>query len=257
MRIREANKSDKFAVLEFCKNTFSWGDYVDKVWDYWVDEGNLLLLENKQQIGICHALLSQSQIWIEGIRIHPDYRRKGYASKLIEEAEHIGKQNNVKNSYMLIDVENSASLLMAKKSRYKIFQTWNFYSIEPNQNKNYKINFESIDEKPLQYVKSWRWLPFDNTVEKKLNQSKKIISSGNDEKKSFAILTDSEHFKKTLIITMFSNNFNADHEILKYLENFGYERYYERLQILCKEDLPNFSGLEKKLSFHLMIKKLS
>ena len=43
MKIREANISDKNSVLKFCKNTFSWGDYIEKVWSSWLDEGNLFL----------------------------------------------------------------------------------------------------------------------------------------------------------------------------------------------------------------------
>ena len=41
MKIRDANNSDKNTVFEFCKNTFSWGDYIQDVWDFWIDEGGL------------------------------------------------------------------------------------------------------------------------------------------------------------------------------------------------------------------------
>ena len=43
MVIRAAKNEDRDLVLKFCKNTFSWGDYVEKVWDYWIDEGNLFI----------------------------------------------------------------------------------------------------------------------------------------------------------------------------------------------------------------------
>ena len=46
--IRKTKASDKNTVMEFCKTTFSWGDYIADVWDYWILEGNLLVLtENK------------------------------------------------------------------------------------------------------------------------------------------------------------------------------------------------------------------
>ena len=47
MKIREATSFDKNLVLKFCKNTFSWGDYIDKVWSSWLDEGNLFLFEKE------------------------------------------------------------------------------------------------------------------------------------------------------------------------------------------------------------------
>ena len=38
MVIRRALDSDKAKVLEFCKNTFEWGDYIETVWDEWKND---------------------------------------------------------------------------------------------------------------------------------------------------------------------------------------------------------------------------
>ena len=94
MEIREATSFDKNLVLKFCKNTFSWGDYIDKVWPSWLDEGNLFLFEKESPVGICHAFYFQNQIWIEGIRIDPNFQRQKIASKLVAHAELIGKNKN-------------------------------------------------------------------------------------------------------------------------------------------------------------------
>ena len=110
MEIREANISDKNSVLKFCKNTFSWGDYIEKVWSSWLDEGNLFLFEKQSPVGICHAFYSENQIWIEGIRIDPKHRREMIASKLVTYAESIGKKNQKLFSYMLIDTQNKNSI---------------------------------------------------------------------------------------------------------------------------------------------------
>ena len=44
MMIRDAHNLDRISVLKFCKDTFTWGDYVDKVWDFWLSEGNLFFI---------------------------------------------------------------------------------------------------------------------------------------------------------------------------------------------------------------------
>ena len=142
MEIREATSSDRNLVLKFCKNTFSWGDYIEKVWPSWLDEGNLFLFEKEYPVGICHAFYSQNQIWIEGIRIDPNFQRQKIASKLVTHAELIGKNNDALFSYMLIDTENKKSIFMANSLNYKIFQTWNYYSLIPKKNSNFKIDFE-------------------------------------------------------------------------------------------------------------------
>ena len=54
--IRLANSNDKTQVLKFCQKTFSWGDYIEQVWDYWISEGNLFLYEKEAPVGISHAL---------------------------------------------------------------------------------------------------------------------------------------------------------------------------------------------------------
>ena len=62
MVIREATSSDKLDILKFCTDTFSWGDYIKDVWDYWISEGSLLVMEKNLPIGICHALFLKNQV---------------------------------------------------------------------------------------------------------------------------------------------------------------------------------------------------
>jgi len=258
MMIREASSSDKIPVLKFCKDTFSWGDYIDQVWDSWLSEGNLFLFEKQFQVGICHAFYSKDQTWIEGIRIDPHFRKQKIASKLVKYAESIGREKDTSFSFMLIDTENTSSLSMANSLDYSVFQTWNFYSLIPKRNSNYDVYFEKSLNRQFysHYVKSWRWLPIDDATLSTFYEQNKIIKSNVDGKDSIAILTDSEHFDKTLIVTLFSGSQNATLQILYFLQNYGIEKNYERIQILTKEQLPFFDSLEHRISFHLMKKSL-
>ena len=256
--IRDAINSDKTSVLKFCRDTFSWGDYVQDVWDYWLSEGNLFLYAKKHPVGICHVFFSKNQIWIEGIRIDPIFRRQKIASSLVKHAESIGREKHVSSSYMLIDIENSSSLFMAKSLDYEIFQTWNFYSLLPNANSNYNVTFEKFldSQKFPQFVKSWRWIPFDTNTLSTFYQENKIIKSTIDGTFSIAILTDSEHFDKTLIVTLFSGSYGSTLQIISFLQNYAIDKNYERIQILSKEKLSTLNSLEHKISFHLMKKSL-
>ncbi len=258
MMIREATTLDKNSILKFCKDTFSWGDYIDQVWNFWLSEGNLLLFEKQFPIGICHAFYSEDQIWIEGIRIDPNFRRQKIASKLVKHAESIGKEKNTSFSFMLIDTENTSSLSMANSLDYEIFQTWNFYSLIPKRNSNYDVHFEKSLNRQVysHYVKSWRWLPINDSPLSTFYEQNKIVKSSVDGENSIAILADSEHFDKTLIVTLFSGSQNATLQIISFLQNYGIEKNYEKIQILTKEQLPVFDSLEHRISFHLMKKSL-
>ena len=258
MMIREANDLDKIPILKFCKDTFSWGDYVDQVWDSWLSEGNLLLFEKQFPVGICHAFYSDDQIWIEGIRIDPNFRRQKIASELVKHAESIGKEKGSLFSFMLIDTENILSHSMANSLDYDIFQTWNFYSLIPKRNLNHNVHFEKSLNRQFysHYVKSWRWLPINDSTLSTFYEQNKIVKSNMDGKNSIAILTDSEHFDNTLIVTLFSGSQNTTLQIISFLQNYGMKENYERIQILTKEQLPLFDSLEHKISFHLMKKSL-
>ena len=259
MMIREANSLDKIQILKFCIDTFSWGDYIDQVWDSWLSEGNLFIFEKQFPVGICHAFYSEDQIWIEGIRIDPNFRRQKIASKLVKHTESVGKEKNISFSFMLIDTENTSSITMANSLDYDIFQTWNFYSLMPKRNSNYNVHFGKFLNRQLytHYVKSWRWLPVDDITLSTFYQQNKIIKSNVDGKESIAILTDSEHFDNTLIVTLFSGSQSTTLQVISFLQNYGIEKSYERIQILTKEQLPLFDSLEHRISFHLMKKSLA
>jgi GNAT superfamily N-acetyltransferase len=259
MMIREANSLDKIQILKFCTDTFSWGDYIDQVWDSWLSEGNLFIFEKQFPVGICHAFYSEDQIWIEGIRIDPNFRRQKIASKLVKHTESVGKEKNISFSFMLIDTENTSSITMANSLDYDIFQTWNFYSLMPKRNSNYNIHFEKFLNRQLytHYVKSWRWLSVDDATLSTFYEQNKIIKSNIDGKESIAILTDSEHFDNTLIVTLFSGSQSTTLQVISFLQNYGIEKSYERIQILTKEQLPLFDSLEHRISFHLMKKSLA
>ena len=269
MEIRKAKTSDKNSVLEFCKNTFSWGDYISDVWDYWFFEGHLLVSTIEEiPAAICHcSFLGNNQVWIEGIRVKKNLRRKGLAKNLVKHSENIGKKNNCKIAKMLIESTNENSIKLAENLNYKKETKWDFYTLLPKKNVSPNdVKFASDKNKILSlinkltsdYVKSWRWIPFSSDIISTLIKEKKIlILEKNETLDGIAIITNSEHFDKTMMITLVSGTKEALYKILSYVQNFALIKNYKRIQILTKlETLPNHNGLEKKLSFFLMKKVL-
>ena len=259
MLVRKAKPSDKSHVLKFCQDTFSWGDYIKDVWDFWLSEGTLFIIEKTLPIGICHAVFLQKHVWIEGIRINRNFRRQGLASNLINQVETMEKKKKIPVLLMLIETENSPSLFMAQNLGFTITQTWNFYSLLSKKDISHDISFGNNiqnDEFP-HYVKSWRWIPLNKETIAKLNSKNQIVFSKKEGKKTVAILEDSEHFEKTLIVTLFAGSKLNTLNILSFLQNYGFEKKYHRIQILTKETLPEIKNLEQKISFHLMQKLLS
>jgi len=72
-----------------------------------------------------------------------------------------------------------------------------------------------------------------------------------------AILTDSEHFDETMLITIISGSVDGLKEILFYIQNFAYQEKYKRIQILTKlKNLPENENLENRFTFYLMKKEI-
>ncbi len=86
IRVRAARAEDKDAILAFCRQTFSWGDYIPEVWDDWLHNtrGRMFVgLADRNPVGMMHvALLDDGAAWMEGMRVHPDFRRRGVASSM-------------------------------------------------------------------------------------------------------------------------------------------------------------------------------
>ncbi len=84
--IRPATVADGESVLAWTQNTFSWGDYISEVWDRWVqaENGQLLVAEVEGRVvGALHVvLLGNREGWMEGMRVHPDFRKRGIATAL-------------------------------------------------------------------------------------------------------------------------------------------------------------------------------
>ena len=81
--IRPARPEDKAAALAFTQQTWTWGDYVQHTWDEWLADpaGGLIVGEVAGQIVGMDKLsvVRPGEGWFQVLRIHPDYRGRGYA----------------------------------------------------------------------------------------------------------------------------------------------------------------------------------
>ncbi|MEK6956882.1 MAG: hypothetical protein AABW74_03135, partial [Thermoproteota archaeon] len=107
------------------------------------------------------------------------------------------------------------------------------------------------------YIKSWRWFPLDTkTISALIKEKKIIISKDQNRIDSLGIITESDHFEKTMLLTLVYATKTGIKKILHYVQNLTYEKKFERIQILTTKKLPSYPGLEKRLAFYHMTKNL-
>lgn len=80
---RPARPEDREAVLAFCAHTWDDGDYIEHVWDEWLNNpaGQMIVATvDEQPAALVHMeMLTQEDAWLEGLRVSPDFRRQGLA----------------------------------------------------------------------------------------------------------------------------------------------------------------------------------
>ena len=255
MNIRLAKKADKEEVLRFCIDTFDWGDYIDQVWDLWrLDRNGVLLVaeeteysHNKKQpsiIAVSHVSLcpDKKNVWLEGIRVNPNFRRRSVATQLLNKMISYGKKQEAKEASAMVADNNIASQLMMEKNGFAVISNWSYYSIDKipkRENKvtarvatlkdiervrNYLIRSQIFKSSGQRYVNSWRWYPLDlysNTLAD-LIKNEKVLVIGNDPIQGVAIIDKDRYWNK---------NNNATLQIV----------YLDASNVFLLEDFINFA----------------
>ncbi len=264
MRIRKAKPSDKKPILAFLHRTFQWGDYVANVWDTWLARKTLFTLEERgKPIGICNASLSKNQLWIEGLRVNPKFRRRGYASKLVLKAESVARKKGRKTSRMLIAQGNARSLKMARSLGYRIEGKWWLYNLRPKRHEtsvhlatNAKQLNGLIDSDT--YSESWEWFPLDTLAIAKLIKNKKVVVLSQKNKATgIGIWNKSELDSDVLQLGYINGTKPGMRMILHYMQNKAHLLKSKRIQVLAEDKTKlNEKNLDKRMLFCLMRKDL-
>ncbi|HVP82449.1 MAG TPA: GNAT family N-acetyltransferase, partial [Nitrososphaeraceae archaeon] len=121
-----------------CKNTFIWGDYIDRVWDIWIREPNSIFLvavnENNidKPIGIAHGvLIPQQMVWVEGIRVDPKYRAQKLATNMYLHILDYARKKGALYSSAIVSINNDPSKGLMDKLGFKMISKWTYISIKP------------------------------------------------------------------------------------------------------------------------------
>jgi len=86
--LRPARPEDKASIVAFTQGTFPWGDYIDRVFNDWLaDPAGLTLVAEVEgeAAGLARgSLLSPAEAWAQGLRVHPEHRRHGLGTALLD-----------------------------------------------------------------------------------------------------------------------------------------------------------------------------
>jgi GNAT superfamily N-acetyltransferase len=264
LKFRHAKQSDKEDVFRFCTNTFEWGDYIEEVWDVWYSDPNgyLMIAEKNEMIAaVSHAYVcpNRNRIWLEGIRVNPDFRRRSIGTELIKKMVQYGKEQGAQEAAGLVSVKNVASQAMMEKNGFVVTSRWIYCNSSTNVHQepdNGQAKIATLKDKEVMrsylkqsqifraaaenYAHLWRWyhLHLDSDVLQNLIDNRKII-----------IMTNHDHsiIHGLIIINKNDNNMfqigyidAVDILTLKHLITFVINLAYSELREKKSETLQMF-----------------
>jgi ribosomal protein S18 acetylase RimI-like enzyme len=202
LRFRHVKQSDKKDVLRFCTNTFEWGDYIEQVWDEWYSDPNgyfMLAEDNEAIAAVSHAYVcpNRNSVWLEGIRVNPEFRRRSIGTELIKEMVRYGKEQGAKEAAAVVSVDNIASQGMMEKNGFVLISRWNYYSTNKVDQKyltdqvriatlkdaeticSYLKQSQIFRAAAENYADFWRWYHLDlgsDLLQNLINNTKVIVT---------------------------------------------------------------------------------
>jgi ribosomal protein S18 acetylase RimI-like enzyme len=278
LKFRFAKKSDKEDILKFCVNTFDWGDYIDQVWDLWFSESNgaLIVAENEIRhtkgsvIAVSHVSLcpNRKNIWLEGIRVNPDYRRRSIATELLSKMLSYGKLQGAKEASAIVGINNLPSQLMMENNGFNVISKWNYYSTDKAQEfekdnvrtaafSDIKKVWDYLKQSQIykssgkRYVNSWRWYSFDSETLSSIIKDGKLLISGNDVIEGIAIINKDGYWNKNdvfQIVYLDAASISSLYDLIGFVLSFVHSAndQYKRIQIFSPQ-IRQMSSLIKEL----------
>lgn len=123
VKIRKLRPSDRADITEISRHVWEGHDYLPSVAEEWLKDKNchfygVVADDHVVAVGNLHLLENGRTGWMEGLRVLPDYRGKGYANEmtryLVRKAEDLG----VRRLRYTTSDENAASLKLAKMAGF-------------------------------------------------------------------------------------------------------------------------------------------
>ena len=135
IEVRLARAGDKDGVLAFCQNTFSWGDYITDAWDRWLadNDGQMLVgVVDQQPVALIHiAFIDDGVAWLEGMRVHPNFRRRGIGGAVDQAARALARSRGSRLARLATSIRNIPAQKTLAKESYTCIARFNEWEAEP------------------------------------------------------------------------------------------------------------------------------
>src|SRR5574340_1082315 len=122
LEVRPARPEDRDAVLAFCQQTWDWGDYIEHVWEEWLNnpQGKLFVATiDGQPVGVANVrMLNDTEAWFEGMRVDPAFRQYGIGSALSHAQFAEARDRGAATIRLITEATNSTAIHMLERGAF-------------------------------------------------------------------------------------------------------------------------------------------
>jgi N-acetylglutamate synthase-like GNAT family acetyltransferase len=274
VKIRKAKPSDKAPILEISKKIWGGHDYLPGVWDDWVSDKNarfIVATVNGRTVGCAHASLQANHVaWLDGVRVHEEYRGLGIAGKLNHALVQWTRAAGARVARLSTGSSNRASRQHLSKIGFPVMGTfqrldttrglrvkpagvsiprraakslWNWLGTRPNFAENHAM-----------YSDGWTWHPLTYHVFRNLvTQGRVLVTLKDGAPSSCCIFLDEE---KILTLGFVAGDRGEVVKLIRMLRFLKFQRKREKLRVLLpfrSSFLQTVEGLGFKRSAKILV----
>jgi GNAT superfamily N-acetyltransferase len=135
IEVRAAQAQDRPVILAFCEQTWEWGDYIERAWDGWFGDpsGKLFVATaDEKPVGVIHLqMLTDSDAWIEGLRVDPAQRQQGIGRALNEAAMAEAMNRGATSIRLATEAINTAAIQLSRSLHMRQVGAFALYTSAP------------------------------------------------------------------------------------------------------------------------------
>ncbi len=127
--IRSGRPDDLESIATWTQDTFEWGDYIAERYLDWLTDTNsaVLVCADKDDAvrALVHASMpSPTEGWMQGARVHPEFKRAGMGSALNHAGVEWAKARGARVIRLAIEADNPTAQIQVSKIGYRPGSTW-------------------------------------------------------------------------------------------------------------------------------------
>lgn len=133
--LEKVEPSDKEEIEELSAGIWDGRDYVPLIFDRWVEEGGFYkgVLNGKIIAIDKYTWLEDGVIWLEGLRIHPDYQGMGYGREMLYKFSEIVEELDYEKLKFMTAGTNNKIKHLAEEKGFSLVQSYYFLYMEKDE----------------------------------------------------------------------------------------------------------------------------